>query len=59
MARLAEDKDPQADRKAECSQGTFEELAKDYVEQFARRENKSWKQATIWSRNISFHGGEN
>jgi Arm DNA-binding domain len=45
MTRVADGEDPQADRKAERNQGTFEELAKSYVDQYARRENKSWKQA--------------
>jgi integrase len=38
-------KDPQAERKAERSRGTFEELATRYVEEYAARHNKSWKQA--------------
>jgi integrase len=45
MTRVADGEDPQADRKAERNQGTFEELAKSYVEQYAKKKNKSWKQA--------------
>ncbi len=36
---------PQADRKAARSKGTFAEWSKQYVEQYPRRENKSWVQA--------------
>ena len=45
MFQVAEGKDPAADRKANRSKGTFEELAERYVERYARRKNKSWKQA--------------
>jgi integrase len=45
MYQVAEGKDPCAERKAERGKGTFEELAKRYVEQHAKRKNKSWKQA--------------
>lgn len=45
MFQVAEGKDPCADRKAERSKGTFEELATQYVEEYAKRKNKSWKQA--------------
>lgn len=45
MFQVAEGKDPCADRKAERSKGTFQELAERYVEQHAKRRNKSWKQA--------------
>ncbi|SHG24740.1 tyrosine-type recombinase/integrase [Bradyrhizobium erythrophlei] len=38
-------KDPAADKKAKRSAGTFEELATSYVEQYAKKENKSWAQA--------------
>jgi integrase len=42
---VAEGKDPVAERKAERGAGTFAELAARYVEQHAKRKNKSWKQA--------------
>jgi integrase len=45
MFRVAEGHDPCAERRAERSKGTFEELATRYVEQHAKRRNKSWKQA--------------
>src|SRR5258708_17966144 len=38
-------KDPAADKTAQRGAGTFEELATAYVEQYAKRENKSWAQA--------------
>jgi len=45
MLRAAIGEDPVAQRNAERSRGTFEELAARYVEQHAKRKNKSWKQA--------------
>jgi integrase len=45
MYAVAEGKDPAADRRASRSRGTFEELAVLYVEQHAKRNNKSWRQA--------------
>ncbi len=45
MFQVAEGKDPLAERKAERGKGTFEELATQYVERYAKRRNKSWKQA--------------
>ena len=41
MLQAAEGKDPMAER----SRGTFEELAAAYVEQYAKKHNRSWKQA--------------
>ena len=41
---VAEGKDPVAERQAERG-GTFADLAHRYVEQYARRKNKSWQQA--------------
>jgi integrase len=45
MFKVAEGEDPLAIRKAERGKGTFEELAKRYVEEHAKRNNKSWRQA--------------
>ena len=45
MYRVAQGADPCADRKAERSKGTFEEVAARYVEEFAKARNKSWKLA--------------
>jgi integrase len=45
MFRVAKGEDPQANRRAERGAGTFEELATRYVNEYAQKENKSWKQA--------------
>jgi integrase len=45
MFAVAEGKDPQAERKAARSAGTFEELATRYVEEYAKKNNRSWRQA--------------
>jgi integrase len=37
--------DPQAQRKAKRSEGTFEDLATRYVEEYGKQKNKSWEQA--------------
>ena len=45
MLAVARGRDPAAEKKAERGAGTFAELAERYVEQHAKRHNKSWKQA--------------
>jgi integrase len=45
MLAVAEGKDVAAERKAERSAGTFADLADKYVEQHAKKHNKSWSQA--------------
>jgi integrase len=40
---VAEGKDPAADRKAERGAGTFADLAERYVEQHAKKNNRSWE----------------
>lgn len=45
MFAVAEGKDPAAEKKAERSKGTFKELATRYVDEHAKRRNRSWKQA--------------
>jgi integrase len=45
MFQVAEGKDPCSDRKAERSKETFEDLAARYVDEHAKRRNRSWKQA--------------
>ena len=45
MLAVARGRDPAADRKAERGRGTFEELATRYLEEWAKRKNKSWRQA--------------
>jgi hypothetical protein len=42
---VAEGEDPEAERRAERSSGTFAELAATYVERHAKRKNRSWRQA--------------
>jgi integrase len=45
MADVAEGKDRVAERMAERGAGTFAELAERYVEEYAKKKNKSWRQA--------------
>ena len=45
MLAVARGGDPAAERKAERGSGTFAELAERYVEQHAKKHNRSWKQA--------------
>jgi integrase len=45
MLAVAKGGDPAAERRAKRSAGTFGELATKYVEQHAKKHNKSWKQA--------------
>ena len=45
MLAVARGKDPAAEKKAERGKGTFEELATRYVEEHAKKHNKSWRQA--------------
>ena len=45
MYKVAQGQDPCAERRAQRSQGTFEELATRYLEEYAKKKNKSWKQA--------------
>jgi integrase len=45
LLKVAKDIDPQAERTAQRSHGTFEELADQYVEQYSKKRNKSWQQA--------------
>src|SRR5262252_7044548 len=45
MYAVAKGEDPQADKRARRNAGTFAELAQNYLEQYAKRHNKSWKQS--------------
>jgi integrase len=45
MYAVAKGEDPQAEKRVRRSAGTFGELAQNYLEQYAQRRNKSWKQA--------------
>jgi integrase len=49
MLAAAKGRDPAAERRAERSKGTFEELAARYLEH-AKKKNKSWKQAAFLTR---------
>jgi integrase len=42
---VAEGKDPVAERMAERGAGSFAELAQRYVEEYAKKKNRSWQQA--------------
>jgi integrase len=45
MLAVAKGDDPAADRKAERASGTFAELHEKYLDQHAKKHNKSWQQA--------------
>jgi hypothetical protein len=45
MYAVAKGEDPQAEKRAQRNAGTFAELASRYVEDYAQRHNKSWRQA--------------
>jgi integrase len=45
MLEVATGKDPLAERRAERGAGTFAELAERYIEQYAKKKNRSWRQA--------------
>src|SRR5215471_15149696 len=45
MLAVAKGKDPAAEKRAERGAGTFADLAAKYVEQYAKKNNKSWEQA--------------
>lgn len=44
MLAVAKGKDPAAEKRANRSKGTFAEIATRYVQEYAARNNKSWKQ---------------
>jgi integrase len=45
MLAVAKGSDPAAERRAKRSSGSFGEMAGRYVEQYAKKHNKSWRQA--------------
>lgn len=53
MLAVAKGKDPAAEKKAERGAGTFAELATKYVEQHAKRHNRSWPQADALVRRFA------
>jgi integrase len=44
MLQVIEGKDPAAEKRAERGTGTFAEMANRYVEEYAKKKNKSWRQ---------------
>jgi hypothetical protein len=57
MFQVAEGKDPVADRVAERGHGTFAELADRYLNEYAKKHNKSWKQADFLVRKYLLRSG--
>jgi integrase len=53
MVRVGEGGDPAAEKRAERGAGTFAELAAKYVEQHAKKHNKSWQQADALIRRFA------
>jgi Arm DNA-binding domain len=53
MLAVAKGKDPAAEKKAERGAGTFAELADRYLEQRAKKHNKSWRQADALVRRFA------
>jgi integrase len=45
MLEVIQGKDPAAEKRAARGNGTFAEVSQRYVEEYAKKENKSWKQA--------------
>ena len=45
LYQVAEGADPHADRRALRGRGSFEQVAGRYVEEYAKKKNKSWRQA--------------
>jgi len=50
MLQVAKGIDPAAEKAARRTKGTFAEIATRYVEDFAKRNNKSWRQADALAR---------
>jgi integrase len=58
MFEVASGRDPLAERQAERGKGTFAELATRYLEQHAKKTNRSWPQAAaLVERNLLPHWG--
>src|SRR6516165_4309118 len=53
MLAVARGRDPAAEKRAERGAGTFAELAAKYVEQHAKKHNKSWQQADALIRRFA------
>src|SRR5215831_10761075 len=50
MLQVIRGRDPAAEKRAERGAGTFAELYDRYLEEYAKRRNKSWKQSERWIR---------
>jgi integrase len=50
MLRVIKGEDPQAEKRAERGTGTFAEMSSRYVEEYAKKRNKSWQQADVLVR---------
>ena len=58
MFEVASGRDPLAERKAARSKGTFQELATRYLEEHAKKVNRSWPQAAaLMAKNVLPHWG--
>ena len=53
MLAVAQGQDPAAEKRAERSAGSFAELAERYVEEYAKKHNKSWRQADALVRRFA------
>jgi integrase len=53
MLEVARGKDPAAEKRAERGAGTFADLAARYVETYAKKRNKSWRQADALVRRVA------
>ena len=53
MLEVARGKDPAAEKRAERGAGTFADLAQRYVERYAKKRNKSWRQADALVRRFA------
>jgi Arm DNA-binding domain len=54
LYEVSKGKDPQGEKRAQRNEGTFAQLATRYVEEFAKRNNRSWKQgAYLVSKHVT------
>src|SRR5215471_5963909 len=59
MLQVIEGKDPAAEKRAERGAGTFAELTQKYLEQYAKKRNKSWQQSdALIRRHVLPHWGK-
>jgi integrase len=53
MLAVAQGQDPAAEKRAERGAGSFSDLSQKYVEQYAKKHNKSWQQADALIRRFA------